>query len=182
MLGADGSIISLNLFVYCDNNPVMRSDPTGHFSWTNVFNTAAIITAAAMAVVAIISSGGTAAPPIIAAASAIAGSAVTTTTVVAAAAGVAVTGIAAMGVATTAYILEAKNDQGKDYVSPKNNKTANKWAQEFGYNNAEALKEDYVGRSSVSKFNICMNKTTREIILVGIKIAVEVATGLIRMK
>ena len=30
-LGADGTPISYNLFAYCKNNPVIASDPTGHF-------------------------------------------------------------------------------------------------------------------------------------------------------
>ena len=29
-LGADGTPVSYNLFAYCNNNPVMYSDPTGH--------------------------------------------------------------------------------------------------------------------------------------------------------
>ena len=30
-LGADGTLLSYNLFTYCKNNPVMGYDPTGHF-------------------------------------------------------------------------------------------------------------------------------------------------------
>ena len=30
-LGIDGTVTSYNLFAYCSNNPVMYSDPTGHF-------------------------------------------------------------------------------------------------------------------------------------------------------
>ena len=30
-LGADGTLLSYNLFAYCKNNPVMGYDPTGHF-------------------------------------------------------------------------------------------------------------------------------------------------------
>lgn len=33
MLGADGSIIGVNLFAYCDNNPVNKTDPNGTFSF-----------------------------------------------------------------------------------------------------------------------------------------------------
>ena len=35
LLGANGDILSYNLFAYCSNNPVMYSDPTGHgfFDW-----------------------------------------------------------------------------------------------------------------------------------------------------
>ena len=30
-MGADGTLLSYNLFAYCKNNPVMGYDPTGHF-------------------------------------------------------------------------------------------------------------------------------------------------------
>ncbi len=69
-LGADGTLLSYNLFAYCKNNPVLGYDPTGHFSWTDVFNTAAVVTIAALAVIAIVGSGGSAAPPLLAAATA----------------------------------------------------------------------------------------------------------------
>ena len=32
-LGADGTLLSYNLFAYCGNNPVMGYDPTGHWDW-----------------------------------------------------------------------------------------------------------------------------------------------------
>ena len=30
-----GEVLGANLFVYCENNPVMKSDPSGYFSWYN---------------------------------------------------------------------------------------------------------------------------------------------------
>ena len=32
LIGANGGVVSNNLFAYCDNNPVMKSDPTGHIA------------------------------------------------------------------------------------------------------------------------------------------------------
>ena len=34
LLGINGKILSHNLFAYCVNNPVMLSDPSGNFPWT----------------------------------------------------------------------------------------------------------------------------------------------------
>ena len=34
LIGANGGVVSNNLFAYCDNNPVMKSDPDGHFVLT----------------------------------------------------------------------------------------------------------------------------------------------------
>ena len=178
--GADGTPISYNLFAYCKNNPVMGYDPSGHFSWTDVFNTAAAVTIVALAVVAIVSSGGAAAAPLLAVASAVAGTAVTATAATTAAAGVAVTGLATMGVAATASIAESSSKQGKDYIQAKNNKQANQWAQEVGYDGAEELKADIVAKGNGSKFNMYTDRSTGEIILIGLKVAKEIATQLFR--
>ena len=158
----------------------MGYDPTGHFSWNDLFITAAVVTVAAIAVIAIIGSGGSAAPPLLALASTLAGTTVTAAAATTAAAGVAVTGFATMGVAATASILESSSKQGKDYIQARNNKQANQWAQDVGYESAEELKADYVGRDG-SKFNMFRNKATKEIILIGIKgvlKGIEKATGL----
>ena len=178
-LGADGTILSYNLFAYCKNNPVMGYDPTGHFSWTDVFNIAAVVTIAALAIIAIVGSGGSAAPPLLAAASALAGTTVTAAAATTVATGVAITGVATMGAAATASILESSSKQGKDYVQARNNKQANQWAQEVGYDGAEELKADYVGKQG-SKFNMYANRATGEIILIGLKVAKEIATQLFR--
>lgn len=157
----------------------MRCDPTGHFSWKDVFITSAIVTVAAIAVIAIIGSGGTAAPPLLAAASALAGTTISASTATAVATGVAITGFASMEAITTAKLLESASKQGKDYVKARNNKQANQWAQEVGYGGAEELKADYVGRQG-SKFNMYTNRATGEIVLIGLKIAKEIATQLFR--
>ena len=90
----------------------MGYDPTGYWSWTDVFNTAAAITVAAVAVAVIASSGGTAAPLLLAAASTIAGTTVTASAVTSIAVSIVVTGIAVMGTAAVASISEA-SDLGK---------------------------------------------------------------------
>ena len=49
-LGADGKLVSYNLFTYCGNNPVMGYDPTGHWDWGGVITGILIfLGAAAMA-------------------------------------------------------------------------------------------------------------------------------------
>ena len=179
-LGADGTPLSYNLFAYCKNNPVMGYDPTGHFSWTDVFNTAAVVTLAALAVIAIVGSGGSAAPPLLAAASALAGTTVTAATATTVATGVAVTGVAVMGTAATASILESSSKQGKDYVQARNNRQANQWAQDVGFDGAEDLKDFYTDGNG-SKFNMFRNRATEEIILIGFKgilKGIEIATEL----
>ena len=43
-LGADGSLLSYNLFAYCGNNPVMGYDPLGHFNFSlKIVATGAIV-------------------------------------------------------------------------------------------------------------------------------------------
>ena len=41
-LGADGELRGYNLYTYCGNNPVMYTDPSGHFFIQNPNNTVAI--------------------------------------------------------------------------------------------------------------------------------------------
>mgnify|MGYP003302677416 CR=1 FL=1 len=158
----------------------MGYDPTGHFSWTDVFNVATMVTFTAIAVIAIIGTGGSAAPPLLAAASTLAGTTVTASVATAVATDIAITGMATMWFAATAHLAESKSKEGKDYVQAKNGKIANKWANEVGYEGAEALKADYVGESNGSLFNLATNRATKEIILLGLKIAAEVPTGLFR--
>lgn len=43
-LGASGSMLSLNLYAYCENNPVMNVDPDGYFPWI-ILLIASLITA-----------------------------------------------------------------------------------------------------------------------------------------
>lgn len=70
------------------------------------------------------------------------------------------------------------NEEIKPSLKPfKNNKEANKIAQKLGYDNAEYLKQDYVGREG-AKFNIKYDTNTREIYLESIKDGVQIPTGL----
>lgn len=104
------------------------------------------------------------------------------TTVAAAGAALALTGTIMAGSALSAGVSEANNrasSGGKDYQHARSNKEANKWAKEVGYEGAEDLKEAFVGRQG-SKFNIATDRATGELILIGIKIAVEIATELFR--
>ena len=143
-LGADGTPLSYNLFVYCKNNPVMDYDPTGHFSWTDVFFTAAVVTVAAIAVIAIIASGGSAAPPLLAAASTLTGTTVTAAAATTAATNVAITGVVTMGAAATAGVMEAshKNDSG-------NSSQNNKYSGGSTYNKSgERIDYEYNGNGS----------------------------------
>lgn len=119
------------------------------------------------------------APPLLAAASALAGTTVTAAAATTVAAGVATVGIATMGAVATEGILESSSKQGKDYVKARSNKQANQRAQEVGYDGAEELKADYVGKQG-SKFNMFTNRATGEIILIGLKVAKEIATHLFR--
>ena len=59
------------------------------------------------------------------------------------------------------------------------NKQANEVARNNGYENAEALKADYVSKNNVSQFNIMRNTRTGEIILQKISdSSVQISTGL----
>ncbi|MBC1210558.1 hypothetical protein HB815_06430 [Listeria booriae] len=66
-----------------------------------------------------------------------------------------------------------------DLKKVKNNKEANKLAKEFGYEGAEDLKESYVGKGAISKFNMKYDSKTGEIVLESIKdTSIQVPTGL----
>jgi RHS repeat-associated protein len=57
LLGSTGNITDTNMYVYALNNPVMRVDPSGYWSWKKVAVVAAIVT---VVVVATVISAGTA--------------------------------------------------------------------------------------------------------------------------
>lgn len=74
MLGADGNIIGVNLFAYCDNNPVNKSDPTGKLGWL-----AGGIIGGVLGAVAAVVTGGSATDILIGAAAGFAAGAVAST-------------------------------------------------------------------------------------------------------
>ena len=60
-LGADETITSFNLYVYCGNNPVMGYDPMGNVNWGNILKAAAAVVAVTALVVATVATVGAAA-------------------------------------------------------------------------------------------------------------------------
>ena len=73
---------------------------------------------------------------------------------------------------------EGKGNSGKSQLKKiGSNSAANKAAKEVGYESAEAFKEDFVGKSNISKFNMKYDPKTREIILESIKGSTQVPTG-----
>ena len=61
-LGADGTLLGYNLFVYCGNNPVMGYDPTGYVNRNGVFAGIAIGILAAGAIALTVVTAGAATP------------------------------------------------------------------------------------------------------------------------
>ena len=57
-IGQIGDRFSHNIFAYCDNNPIINTDPTGLFSWKALAWAGVIIAAAGLLVLATISTGG----------------------------------------------------------------------------------------------------------------------------
>ena len=57
-LGADGTPLSYNLFAYCNNNPVMRYDPTGNWSWNKQIFVGLAIFAVGLSIIAAVPTGG----------------------------------------------------------------------------------------------------------------------------
>ena len=171
-----------NMFAYCNNNPVNRIDPDGHDSyvwewittmWWMCFADAQlpvgdIIYGAGIAILTVeyFISASQSAVPTIALDSEDDGS---------------VTPPAPPAPSNNGNQGNNKNNRndkkGKDYVKAKNNKTANNWAKQLGYESAEALKEDFAFKGG-SKFNMAIDRNTGELVLIAIKGGVEITTGL----
>ena len=193
-INADGLLsvtgfIDSNLFVYCSNNPINRDDETGE-SWKDVAMCGLIVAGIGLLALATISTGGGA---LLLAGAGISVAAATTMATAAVATGIAATATSilcsSLGNGSGGANKNKPNGKktsgksnngspGKDYTKARSNKQANEWAKRFGYENAEVLKSDYVARGS--QFNMYLNKKTGEIILIGIKTGVEIATGLFK--
>ena len=87
-LGANGEILSYNLFAYCLNNPVSGYDPTGYWNWGGVLAGLAIAAVGVFAIAVTLASCGAAAP----AASALVATTVTSSLALATGAAVTATG------------------------------------------------------------------------------------------
>lgn len=59
-LGVGSTIQSLNLFAYCENNPINKVDSSGHFSWKDVAIIACCVVIVALAALIVIGTGGAA--------------------------------------------------------------------------------------------------------------------------
>ena len=57
------------------------------------------------------------------------------------------------------------------------NAEANEIVGRFGYDSAEDFKEAYVGKNAISKFNIKINPSTKEIVLEAIREGLQIPTG-----
>ena len=163
-LGYDGDFNSYNLFLYCGNNPVGRLDPNGT-DWETVAAVGLTVALIGVAILATIPTGG--------------GSLVLASVGVSASTATAAANTAiAVGVTTAcgSVVFAASENGGNDYQKARNNKQANEWAERVGERTAEALKEVYVGRNNVSRFNMLKNKKTGQIVLEAIKDGTKVFT------
>ena len=166
----------------------MGYDPLGTFSWKSLkkfgegcLKAAAVAAGVAVAVIVVgtavggtIASGGAGAIAVPAAV-AIAAEAIAISSAAVAVVGTTSIVVAEIGTSSSSF----GNNSKKDYVKAKNNKQANEWAKDVGYNGAEELKADFVGKDG-SKFNIYTDRSTGEIILKSIKNGVEIPTNLFR--
>ena len=167
--------IGYNMYAYCLNNPVNRIDDSGNKSWQTLLNIGLSTVVIGLAVLAAIPTGG--------GSLVLAGVGISAATATVAAQAVVVTGAIVSTASAATGLIEsgityATNNNGKDYQKARNNQTANKWAKKVGYSGAEELKADFVGKSNVSKFNMFVDRNTNEIILIAIKTAIEIGTGL----
>ena len=74
---------------------------------------------------------------------------------------------------------DKKGDSKPSNKPYKNNKEANNQAQKQGYKNAHELKEDYVGKNNISKYDMKYDTKTGEIYLESKDGKIQIPTGLI---
>ena len=164
-----------NLFTYCGNNPVNRVDQVGQ-DWKTAFTVGFAVALIGLTVLATISTGGGAL--LLAATGLSVASAMAAANTVVASGMAVMAGSLVMATSTGGGSTPSgpnRNNQN-NYQKARNNSTANKWAQKVGEKNAEALKEWYVGKNNISKFNMLRDKTTGQIILESIKTGLKIYT------
>ena len=153
------------MFAYCENNPVNRSDPDGA-DWRTAFAVGISVAGIGLLVLASLPFCG----PLLA------GVGVSAATAATAANATVATGLTIAGSSLVSAATNDSANSSNNYQKARSNKEANKWARQVGENNAESLKEWYVGKKNVSKFNMLRDKDSGQIILESIKDGIKVAT------
>ena len=117
-----GFFLSLNLYTYCWNNPVMNIDPSGHWSWSKALGIALIAVSTAVVVASIVMTAGAAAAAVGAAAGTIAANfgagAATVATVTSLASGATTVAAAAATGAQIAFGLSDITEIATDGYNP----------------------------------------------------------------
>ena len=174
-IGANNDFVSTNLFVYCGNNPVCRSDFDGT-DWRDVFAVGVTVAIVGLIILAAVPTGG--GSLLLASAGGAAAASATAAAVTEAGAAIAWTGSTVAVGALVVSAMQKEPNISNDFQKARNNKQANEWARNVGEKDAESLKEGFVGEKNVSKFNMPKNKTTGEIVLEAIKTKVKIPTDL----
>ena len=138
VIGQVGNVQSTNMFAYCFNNPVNKSDPTGNWpKLSTIFTVIAIAAVAVAAVAAIVATCGAAAPLAAAGVGAIGGMAAGSA---ATAAGVATSAFIVAGISAAAAVTSAVAEQAVEKSAKQNNSVY--------YLKDDAGKVQYVGRTN----------------------------------